>query len=353
MADIMLKSGTSPKRTSVPHSFIDRYMPRANGEYVKVYIYILRCFDDESMSISTSDIADLFDMSEKSVIRALEYWEKEKLISLSFNRNAEITGITLLGEDVWTEIPDHTDDRRSSLRDDDVMGREISSHEPDILNPLENDAVTESDRRELVQIAETYLGRPLSSVEVEKLFSWMDDLFLPYEVIDYLIDYSVSHGHDSFSYMDKIALSWAGRSIKTVDEAKKHSFETDMQPLFRQIQEAYGLTGRVLTPTEKEYVKKWVSALCMPSSLIINACQRTIKNTGKASFEYTDSILKSWYSKNATTPEAVSALDNEYRTRFIKVPGASDKKERQKKEWNFDQRDYDMSQVEKKLLQKA
>lgn len=32
-----------PGVTLIENTFIDRYMPAANGEYVKVYLYLLRC----------------------------------------------------------------------------------------------------------------------------------------------------------------------------------------------------------------------------------------------------------------------------------------------------------------------
>ena len=41
--------------TVIQNSFIDQYMPLANGEFVKVYIYLLRCADSgRSLSLSLS-----------------------------------------------------------------------------------------------------------------------------------------------------------------------------------------------------------------------------------------------------------------------------------------------------------
>ena len=53
------------------NEFIDKYMPEANGEYVKVYLLLLRHLNDPSVSLDISKIADILDYTEKDVIRAL------------------------------------------------------------------------------------------------------------------------------------------------------------------------------------------------------------------------------------------------------------------------------------------
>ena len=61
------------KATAVANEFIDKYMPSANGEYVKVYLYILR---HEQDPIEVTDIADALNHTEADVRRALAYWKK-------------------------------------------------------------------------------------------------------------------------------------------------------------------------------------------------------------------------------------------------------------------------------------
>ena len=42
MADITLRSSNPVSATSVSNTFIDEYMSDANGEFVKIYLYLLR-----------------------------------------------------------------------------------------------------------------------------------------------------------------------------------------------------------------------------------------------------------------------------------------------------------------------
>ena len=45
MADITLNGSGLLSSTCVPNIFIDKYMTSANGEYIKIYLYLLRCMD--------------------------------------------------------------------------------------------------------------------------------------------------------------------------------------------------------------------------------------------------------------------------------------------------------------------
>lgn len=81
--------------TVLNNNFIDNYMPEANGEFVKVYIYLLRLLSDVSVPFSLEQMADHFFCTERDIVRALKYWEKEKLLTLSYRSNEDIADITL------------------------------------------------------------------------------------------------------------------------------------------------------------------------------------------------------------------------------------------------------------------
>ena len=66
--------------TVLDNEFIDRYMVRANGEYVKVYLLLLRHMNQSSGCLSVSELADLLECTEKDVLRALRYWKSEGLL---------------------------------------------------------------------------------------------------------------------------------------------------------------------------------------------------------------------------------------------------------------------------------
>ena len=76
--------------TIVPNTFIDFYMPSANGAYVKVYLYLLRSICTANLEITVTSIADHLENTETDIIRALNYWEKQKLLKIERNALDEL-----------------------------------------------------------------------------------------------------------------------------------------------------------------------------------------------------------------------------------------------------------------------
>ena len=70
MAKITLYNDASASATFVPNIFIDQYMTQANGEYVKIYLYLLRCMNQTHSDFSLSRLADHFDCTERDILRA-------------------------------------------------------------------------------------------------------------------------------------------------------------------------------------------------------------------------------------------------------------------------------------------
>ena len=96
MSLISLQNSSELGVTILSNRFIDNFMPRANGEFVKVYIYLLRMVSATPSSFSLEHMADSLFCTERDISRALKYWEGEKLIALAYTADQKLSGITLL-----------------------------------------------------------------------------------------------------------------------------------------------------------------------------------------------------------------------------------------------------------------
>ena len=65
-------------------------MPEANGEFVKVYIYLLRALSSAPVSFSLEQMADRLLCTERDILRALKYWAKQELLTLDFTDNNKL-----------------------------------------------------------------------------------------------------------------------------------------------------------------------------------------------------------------------------------------------------------------------
>ncbi|MBQ4231733.1 MAG: DNA replication protein DnaD, partial [Lachnospiraceae bacterium] len=73
MTSIKISNPYSIDSISISNTFIDYYMPPANGEFVKVYLYLLRAANS-NYSPTIADMADALSHTESDILRALKYW---------------------------------------------------------------------------------------------------------------------------------------------------------------------------------------------------------------------------------------------------------------------------------------
>ena len=359
MANITLHSDSQTSATSVSNIFIDEYMSDANGEFVKIYLYLLRQLNAPDAAFSISAMADKFEHTEKDIKRALSYWERMHLLRLEYDSSENLTGVCFLdtkrrpseNEDPMTVSTQETASSEYSA----AVSPEESSLKPSVPEPKNYSAEDISMFRkqesvaELLFIAERYLGRILTPTDMNSILYWYDGLGFSTDLIEYLVEYCVSKGHTSIRYIEKVALAWADNHITTVEQAKLtaglHS------QLYFSVMKALGINGRSLVPAETAYIDKWRSDYGFSSEVITTACERTIQAIHQPKFEYIDSILTSWKKNNVSTLEDIARLDEAHqKKKKTAVPNTTQTSQLKNRFNNFEQRSYDYDQLEKMLL---
>ena len=219
--------------TIVSNLFIDEYMKDANDAQLKIYLYLLRMMSAH-MATSISDIADKFNHTEKDVMRALKYWEKNHLLSLEYDDAKNISGIRLLNVDskpcadivpLTTVVPlpsraaAPSKEEAHTPEEDRSSAYEKPSYSLDKLREFKNNEETS----QILFVAEQYIGRPLSANEIRTILFFSDKLGFSSDLIDYLIQHCVDKGKKDFRYIEKVAISWAEEGITTPKQAAKYA----------------------------------------------------------------------------------------------------------------------------------
>ena len=344
MKTLTLKNKFQTNATLLPNDFIDHYMADANGEFVKVYLFLLRHLDDPCSSITISTIADCLNNTEKDILRAFRYWESAGLLSVMRDSEDRITGLELrrsggAGKDpapaaVITSAPVQNEEQTAAAPASKAV-------------PL--DAFrTQKELKSLFFIAEQYLGKTLSRTDVDTITYFYETLHMSAELIEYLIETCVENGHKSMHYIRKVAFSWTEEGIRTVSQAKEQSMLYSRNCY--TVLNAFGIKNRGPAASELTYIRKWAEDYGFSSDVIQEACRRTIAATHQPSFEYADSILTRWSRKGVKHMEDIAALDDAYQKekstgRVSSRPGAAVKNMN-----NFERRSYDMDALEEQLL---
>ena len=337
MTAINISSDIATSFTTVSDIFIDQYMPKANGEFVKVYLYLLRATGSGAGIATISEIADHFSNTEADIVRALNYWASEGILQVQTGADGQITGINLCSlavsgiqaaqSNIQSAVADNAAQNNSTanIQMQDSVVEKLKSQATDKPAPSQKEYTLDEikefrknpDISELFFIIETYLKHTLSSTDTNMVLYWLDELHFSTDLVEYLVEYCITKGHSSLRYMNKVALGWADAGIKTVDQAKDDAAAHSQ--IYYTVMKALGITGRNLVDSEVSLINKWVGEYGFDIELVKAACSKTISAIQKPSFEYTDSILANWRKKDVHTLKDVEVLD----TNFAKANKAS------------------------------
>ena len=353
MTAINISSDIATSFTTVSDIFIDQYMPKANGEFVKVYLYLLRATGSGAGIATISEIADHFSNTEADIIRALNYWASEGILQVQTGADGQIMGINLCSlsvsgmqaaqSNIQSAVADNAAQNNlqngvvnnatqnnlqngvvnnaaqnistANIRMQDSVVEKLKSQTPDKAASSQKEYTLDEikefrknpDISELFFIIETYLKHTLSSTDTNMVLYWLDELHFSTDLVEYLVEYCITKGHSSLRYMNKVALGWADAGIKTVDQAKDDAAAHSQ--IYYSVMKALGITGRNLVDSEVSLINKWVGEYGFDIELVKAACSKTISAIQKPSFEYTDSILANWRKKDVHTLKDVEVLD--------------------------------------------
>ena len=340
MTAINISSDIATSFTTVSDIFIDQYMPKANGEFVKVYLYLLRATGSGAGIATISEIADHFSNTEADIIRALNYWASEGILQLQSGADGQIMGINLCSlsvsgmqaaqSNIQSAVADNAAQNNlqnsvvnnaaqnistANIRMQDSVVEKLKCQTTDKAASSQKEYTLDEikefrknpDISELFFIIETYLKHTLSSTDTNMVLYWLDELHFSTDLVEYLVEYCITKGHSSLRYMNKVALGWADAGIKTVDQAKDDAAAHSQ--IYYSVMKALGITGRNLVDSEVSLINKWVGEYGFDIELVKAACSKTISAIQKPSFEYTDSILANWRKKDVHTLKDVEVLD--------------------------------------------
>ena len=207
--------------TSVPHSFIDRYMAGANGEFVKTYLLLLRV--SEGGDFSVPDLADKLQQTEKDVQRAIRFWASQGLLRV-VEKGQEIESVFVLfppGEETPAGMAEAAEQPAKTA------ASPAKSYSAEQLKKLKE----KQDFDQLLFALEHYLGRTLTPRDVDIMAYLYDGLGFSGEVLEYLAEYCVDRwereekkkDHHLMRYMEKVALNWHSQGVQSLEQAKKQT----------------------------------------------------------------------------------------------------------------------------------
>ncbi len=306
--------------TFVSDAFIDSCMGRIPGEYVKVYLYLVRSLEKGAFSMDGA--TGYLGITEGDMGRAISFLDDEGLLRAERDDEGRLLGIEMVevesdsknngGIRVYEKREGKEKDLSPKIPE---VSHRPSSPEDCQVSDIE-DFVREDENGELLFIIERYLGRTLGPMDISTVIYWKEGLSFSEDMIEYLVEVCLSRKLSRLSQMNKVAREWSSLGLKTPDDVRvqvikkrKHPLSASMQ---NAVKEAFGIKDRSLADKEKDYVRKWDSQWHFSEEIIAEACGRTLLRTQGANFEYADVILKNWFAGNVRDMDDVRREDEKY-----------------------------------------
>ena len=320
----MLKS-KSLGFTPVNNIFIEKYMPQARGEFIKIYLLMLKHDISGELGVSSSILASSLNLLESDIMNALNYWNDQGVI--------KFTKIDKMGN-FNVEFVDLIQEPTTSPKQVDLL-----------------EALGSTTTKDMLKDIEILLARPLSPNEMSIYLNWQREFGFSSELILILMEYCISKGKSDSRYIEKVALSWHDLKITTIEQAQNLITKTEDKWInIRKILTYLGITNTDIMKPQQDLIEKWLLIYKFPNEIILKACDICFERLNRADFKYIDGILTNWNKNNIKTLEDIALKDtkNIKNTKYQKNYNNNEKAPL--KFNNFEGREYDYDSLEKKLL---
>ncbi len=332
MKTITISTENCETYSSISNFFIDYYMTEANGEFVKVYLYLVRLLNTNS-NITVAGIADHFNLTENDICRAIKYWISRDVLKLNYDGKGHLKGIVLLPLHAPALDLKMETDAVSILRLDTTSNNDTKTYdnvsattkqpEPKSVANVSNfvlpakpnysttdisKAMNDSDFGDVIYLIETLFGRPVTQTETSKILYIYDTLKFSVDLLEYLVEYCVERRKTNVRYMESVALAWYKDGIKTRQEAKEQTYQTDT--VARTVFRALGIpSNRAITQAEIEFINTWTTDFGFSEDIIKKACETAILALPSgATLNYVHGILDDWNRNKVKTVSDAEVL---------------------------------------------
>lgn len=261
--------------TEIPDIFFTEYMQLANGDFVKVYFYLV-FLANYKKEININEVAKSLALSFPTVQDAIKYWEEQGLLI----KNPTGYSLTNIQEVELAKL-----------------------YNPKLTSSPEDMKKTEQSK-ERAHAIDCINNEFFQGVMSPTWYTDIDMLFNKYgfdeQVMIALFSYASDKRALHLKYIQTVADGWYKCNIKTFDDLDTYFAKREKINVYKKEISNKLRLNRPLTTFEEDYVEKWTQEYNYGMEIIDLALQRsTTKNN--AGFAYFDKLLTDWHQKDYKT----------------------------------------------------
>lgn len=297
--------------TQIPDIFFTEYLPCTNGDFIKVYLYMV-FLSKYNKDIKVNGLSKSLNLPVKVIQDACSYLEEIGIITKKVNGY------------IVNNIQD-------------IELRKLYS--PKVtLSPkdIEQNAKNQYREKAIESINSNYFQGIMSPSWYGDIELWFKKYGFDEQVMVALFDYCFNKSALHRNYIQAVADAWCKNKIKTYADLENYEqSQEELAVIKKSISKKLKLT-RQLTQYEEDFIKKWIVDFNYNMEIIELALKKT---TSKAnpSFDYLDKLISDWHNRNLKNSTEIEQFLSTYKKTTIspsnatKKPGFS----------NYDQRSYE------------
>ena len=292
--DLIINPSKWNKSFAVPSEVVDDYIRLAGSVQIKVLLWLMRHSADEK---NIEEMSKDLGVSVPDCNDALTFW-KETGILIYCNAESVVVNQEIVKEE------------KEPVEDKKILP------EIEVVKPTVEQIVARGDESEEVRFlfneAQLRLGKTIGHDGQAVLLMMHDAYGLPVEVIVTIIEYCVSVGKTSTSYIAKIGKDWGEREIDTLEKADEVISELKASDeMWGEFRLRTGISTPRPTSAQMKYLNRWKNEYGFSMDMIFLAYEETANNIQKMSFPYMDKVLKNWFEEGLRTPQDVAKAKQE------------------------------------------
>ena len=266
--------------TKLPDVFFTEYMSQANGDYIKVYLYIV-FLSKYNKEVKINDVSKTLNIPFKTIQEAIAYWEEQEVLIKKNNGYIVV----------------------------DLQEKELNKlYSPRLSSTPENalsNAKNQYRAKAIEDINNTCFQGMMSPSWYNDIDLWFNKYCFDEPVMIALFRYCLERSALHRNYIQAVAEGWHKNNIKTYTDLENYYAKQEKLSLIKkQISKKLGLS-RPLTQYESAYIEKWVVDYSYTMDIIEIALKKTTSKSN-FNFDYLDKLISNWHEHNLLTTTDVN-----------------------------------------------
>ena len=297
--------------TTIPDIFFTQYLPEANGDFLKVYLYIL-FLSKYDKDIKINDLCKKLGLSLKVIQDAMKYWEeqgviKKKNTGFLFNNLQEL-------------------ELHNLYKPKAALSAE----------QIQKSAESQKRAKTIEYINNKFFSGLMPTTWYPDIELWFKKYNFDDEVMIALFEYCFDKSALHRNYMQAVADAWSKNNIKTFNDLDQYYEKQEkLNKVANNIVKKLGF-GRQLSQYEYAYVEKWIVDFGYSFDIIEIALKKTTSKVNP-SFDYIDKLLTDWHDRGFKTSDQIQKFLSEMKQKTKDIKQL----EKQTGYQKYDQRTYD------------